>query len=74
MFAGLHEPLTPRSLRQPCGSLAQSYGRAASRGELSICNHQEQTDDLSFAARHAPFELLERRGFAAHPCAARPLL
>lgn len=34
---------------------------------------QEQTDDLSFAARHAPYELLERRGFAAHPCAARRL-
>ena len=48
-----------------------SYGRAASRAGLIVCNHQEQTDDLSFAARHAPYELLERRGFAAHPCAAR---
>ena len=33
----------------------------------------ERTDDVSFAARHAPYELLERRGFAAHPCAARQL-
>ena len=49
----------------------QSYGRAASRVGLIVCNQQEQTDDLSFAARHAPYELLERRGFAAHPCAAR---
>ena len=47
--------------------------RAASRGRLSVCNRQERTDDLSFAARHAPYELLERRGFAAHPCAAREL-
>ena len=30
----------------------QSYGRAASRGGLIVCNQQEQTDDLSFAARH----------------------
>ena len=47
--------------------------RATSRRRLSVCNHQERTDDLSFAARHAPYELLERRGFAAHPCAAREL-
>ena len=39
-----------------------------------MCNHQERIDDLSFAARHAPYEMLERRGFAAHPCAARRLL
>ena len=38
-----------------------------------MCNHQERIDDLSFAARHAPYEMLERRGFAAHPCAARRL-
>ena len=63
-----------RAVPEPCGSTVgpwQSYGRAASRAGLIVCNHQEQTDDLSFAARHAPYELLERRGFAAHPCAAR---
>ena len=66
-----------RAVPEPCGSTVgpwQSYGRAASRGGLIVCNQQEQTDDLSFAARHAPYELLERRGFAAHPCAARHTL
>ena len=64
-----------RAVPEPCGSTVgpwQSYGRAASRAGLIVCKQQEQTDDLSFAARHAPYELLERRGISTKKKEARP--
>ena len=62
-----------RAVPEPCGSTVgpwQSYGRAASRGGLIVCNQQEQTDDLSFAARHARMSCSS--GAASRPTLARP--
>eukprot|EP00964_Phaeocystis_antarctica_P012851 scaffold7040_cov66-Phaeocystis_antarctica.AAC.4 len=65
-------PLSPGPSLGEGGAMDPASERPQEEGS-SVCNRQERTDDLSFAARHAPYELLERRGFAAHPCAAREL-
>ena len=64
------------SLPQPSFRFVTAEGATnTTEPESSLSSPEaiERTDDLSFEARHAPYELLERRGFAAHPCAARQL-
>ena len=50
---------------------AISYDSGSEAQKEPQCEEEEEVDEVAFVRRHAPLELMEKHGYAAHPSIAK---